>query len=282
GVPRDLDVVLTAQAPTRVHLIESAAGPDLDVMSVGHTVSRDLLRYELGNQGTVVDLVPGRPFVVRHALLLQGEVVAGAVDVQVVSGAAAVTVLASPAGSRPDAYLAGPRVGYDGHHRHGVFDLEGFGALASAYTAGGPDVAVQYGGRNATPRNLDPADPGRDYGDYGVLHRITFTLANPTDAASPVYLYEKPLGGPVRSTFIVDGQLKEIGCARLQQPYWVATYQLPPHFTGASTTLTMTDGGSFYPLEYGVSANPPSPYTPPVGAPDGCSPIAPAFPEVAR
>jgi hypothetical protein len=280
GAPRDLDVVLTAAAPARVQLIESAAGPDLDVMSVGHTVSRDLLRYEAANEGIVVDLVPGRPFVVRHGLLLQGELVAGAVDVQVLSGAVGVSVLASPAGSRPETFLAGPRVAFDGHRRHGTFDLAGFGALAQSYRVGAPaNAAVQYGGRVPTPRNLDPTDSGRDYGDYGVIHRITFTLVNPNDTPAIVYLYEKPLGGPVRSTFVVDGQLKELACARLSQPYLVSTYQLPPQTTGASTTVTMTDGGSFYPLEYGVTETPPAAFIPPVGTPDGCSPFVPSPPE---
>jgi hypothetical protein len=280
GLPRDLDVVLTAAVPSRVQLVESAAGPELDVMNVGHTVTRDLLRYEQSNTGTVVDVVPGKPFVVRHALLLQAEVVAGALDVRVVSGGTvSASVVAAPAGSRPDTYLAGPRVPFDGHNRHGTFDLDGFGALAQTYTAGGADVAVQYGGRTLTPRNLDPADPGRDYGSYGVVHRITFTLLNPTDAPALAYLYEKPLGGPVRSSFVVDGTLKELGCVRLQQQYWVTTYQLPARSSGASTTVTMTDGGSFYPIEYGVSSTPPQPYTPPAGTPDGCSPVAVPFPD---
>jgi hypothetical protein len=280
GVPRDLDVVLTASAPSRVQLITSEAGPDLDVMSVGHTVTRDYLRFAQTNQGVVVDVVPGRPFIVRHALLLQAEVVAGAADVRVVSGGAVgVSVLASPAGSRPEAYLSAPRVPYDGHRRHGTFDLRGYGAIAATYTAGGPPVMVQYGARNPTPRNVDPNDDGRDYGDYGVVHRITFTLLNPTDAAQTVYFYERPLGGPVRSTFFIDGQMKELGCVRLQQPYWITTYQLAPHSAGASTTVTMTDGGSFYPLELGVTDAQPLPYTPRVGAPDGCSPNAPLFPD---
>src|SRR6202034_1031817 len=102
-----------------------------------------------------------------------------------------------------------------------------------------PDVAAQYGGRTPTLRNLDPNDPGRDFGDYGALHQIALTLAQPGDVPQEVYLYEKPLGGPVRSSFVIDGQLKEVGCARLSQPYWVATYQLPPHFTGLATVLTM-------------------------------------------
>lgn len=277
GLPRDLDVVLTARVASRVQVIASGAGPELDVMSVGHAVSRDILRYEQGNEGMIVRVVPGSPVVVRHALLLQGEVVAGAVDMAVAQGAVTVSVVSAPAGSRPEEYLAGPRVAYDGHRRHGAFALDGFGAMARSYVVGSDDVAVQYGGRAPTPRNVDPNDDGHDYGDYGVVHRITFGLRNPTDVPAVVYLYEKPLGGPVRSTFVVDGQMHEIGCARLQQPYYVATYQLAPQSAGASTTITMTDGGSFYPIEYGVTATQPQPYTPPVGSADGCSPTVPAF-----
>ena len=278
GAPRDLDVVLTSNVRSRVHLIASSAGPDLDVLSVGHAVTRDLLRFEGGGQGIVVDLDPGKPFVLRHALLLQGELVAGAVDVHVLSGGTVTaSVVASAAGGRPDAYLTGPRMSYDGHGRHGTFALDGYGTLAQTYTVGGPDVALQYGGRTPSPRNLNENDPGHDYGDYGVIHRIVLTLENPTDTPQVVYLYEKPRAGPVRSTFIVDGQFKEIGCARMPRPYAIATYQLPAHFTGASTTVTMTDGGSFYPVEIGVTATQPDPNPPAVGTADGCSPNLPPF-----
>ena len=142
--------------------------------------------------------------------------------------------------------------------------------LATTYTAGGPDVAVKYG--HTSPPNVDPADTGRDYGAYGVVHRITFTLVNPTDVPHLVYFYEKPLGGSVRSSFLIDGQLKEVGCARLTEPYWFMTYELPPHSVGASTTRTMTDGGSSYPVEFGTTETRPVPITPPLNAADGCSP----------
>lgn len=270
GIPRDLDIVVTASAASRVEIVSSAAGPDLDVMSVGHVVSRDFLQFVQANEGSVVDIVPGKPFIVRHALLLQDELAAGAVDFHVLSGAVDVSVIASPAGGRPEAYLAGPRVAFDGRGRHGVFDLAGYGPIAATYTVGGPDVAVKYGGRVPTPRNVDDNDPGRDYGDYGIIHRITFTLANPTDVTHNVYFYEKPLGGPVRSSFFVDGAYKELGCVRTPQQYWLTTYQLAPHSTGASTTVTMTDGGSFYPLEVGVTETPPQTYEPSDDPSDSC------------
>ncbi|GAC1501484.1 MAG: hypothetical protein NVS1B2_26650 [Vulcanimicrobiaceae bacterium] len=276
GLPRDLDVVLTANAPTRVHVIDSAAGPDLDVMSVGHTVSLDYLRYRANNEGVIVNLVPGKPYVVRHALMLQGEVVAGIVDAHVVDGAqATVSVVASPAGGQFATYLAGPRIAFDGHHRHGAFDVSNFGRMALKYSVGEGPVAVRYGGRTPTAPNVDPLDDGRNFGDYGVSHQLDVTFSNATDVAQTAYVYERPVGGPVRSTFVVDGEIKEIGCVRLPQPYGVTTYTLPPHFKGSATFETMTDGGSFYPIEFGITSETPTAQTPAVGAPDGCSPVTP-------
>lgn len=274
GLPRDVDVVLTAAVPTRVQLIESGSGPAQDVMAVGHAVTRDFLQFERANEGVVVDIVPGEPYVARHALLLQGELIAGALDVQVLGGGGpvAVSVVASAAGGRADTYLAGPRVPFDGHHRHGAFDLAGYGTVAASYSVGGPAIAAQIGAKAPSPRNLDPKDDGRDYGDYGIIRTLTFTLANPTADAHRIYLYEKPLAGSVSSSFVVDGQLKELDCVRSRQPYTVMTYELPPHSTGATTTVTMTDGGSYYPLEFGVTDAQPNPYTPTVGSPDSCSP----------
>ncbi len=280
GVPRDLDIVLTATVPSRVQIIASKAGPDPDVLSVGHAVSRDFLQFVHDDEGIVVDVLPGKPFIVRHALIIQSEVAAGIIDAHVLSGGAVtVSVVGSPAGGHPEAYLNGPRVPFDGHRRHGTFDLLGFGNIAASYSVGGPDTAVQYGGRSPTLRNVDPNDGGFDYGDYGVIHRLTFTLVNPTDAPHIVYFYEKPLAGPVRSSFVVDGQIKELGCVRMPQQYWLTTYQLPPHSKSASTSVTMTDGGSFYPLEFGVTDTQPLSYTPPVGTPDGCSPRPSPFGE---
>ena len=273
GLPRDLDVVLTAKTPTRVQAIAAAAGPDLDVMSVGHSVSRDLVLYRQRNQGVLLDVVPGSPLVLRHDLMFQSELVAGAVDLHVLGGGPlTVSVVASPAGGRPQPYLNGPRLAYDGHNRHGAFDLDGFGDLKATYTVGGPDVSITYGSSGRSPRNLDPSDAGRNYGGYGVTYRMTFTLTNPTQAPAVVYLFERPRGGAVRSTFLVDGQLKEVGCARLAQPYWFMTYSVPPGTTGDARLVTMADGGSFYPLEIGVTQTAPVWNTPPVGATDGCSP----------
>jgi len=187
---------------------------------------------------------------------------------------AAATLLGSAAepAAEPAAYLYAPKLPDDGHTRHGTFELGDFAQRVVAYTAGGPDATYEYGNRQRTLRNLDGADPGRDYGDYGVLQRVAFDLDNPGDAPATVYLYEKPLGGVVRSSFSVNGTIVDIGCVRVPQRYLIAPYQLEPHATGTLNVLTMTDGGSNYPLEIGVSTNAPLAAAPAISAQDGCFP----------
>ena len=275
GLPKNVAVVLTtiSTTPSRVQLIDVVGGPDLDVMSVGHQVTKTFLLDEPRNEGIVADISPTTPFVLHDKLILAGELVAGAVDIRVLMGGpVTVSVVAFPAGDNPAAYINAGIVPRDAHDRHGVFDLSGFGAQTISYAVGGPDASYQYGGRDKTPSNVDPSDRGHDFGDYGVVQRITFDINNSGNTAQPIYLYEKPLGGPVRSTFIVDGHVVEIGCARVPERYQITAYQMPAQSQAASTVVTMTDGGSNYPLEIGITTTPPLSTTPPQTAPDGCFP----------
>jgi len=272
NLPKDVAIVITSAGDSQVQLIDVGGGPDLDVMSVGHLVSKVFMQAEPRNEGIVTNVSPAAPFVLRNTMLLAGELVAGAVDVRVVGGApVTVSVIAYPAGDDWHKYMAG-FAAPDGHDRHGTFDLGGFGIQALAYSAGGPDATYTYGTRDTSPRNIDTTDAGRDFGDYGVIHRVTFDINNPGNTPQTIYLYEKPLGGVVRSTFIVDGQVKELGCVRVPQRYQIMAYTMPPQQQAASTVITMTEGGSNYPLEIGMTATAPLPTVPPQSAPDGCFP----------
>ncbi|HTX03175.1 MAG TPA: hypothetical protein VMD07_05800 [Candidatus Acidoferrales bacterium] len=272
NLPKDVAIVISSSGESQVQLIDVGAGPDLDVMSVGHQVSKIFMLAEPRNEGVVADVTPATPFVLRNSMMLAGELVAGAVDVRVVGGApVTVSVIAYPAGDDWHKYMAGVDPP-DGHNRGGIFDLAGFGVESLAYSVGGPDATYEYGTRDTTPRNIVPNDRGHDYGDYGVIHRITFDIDNPGDTPQTIYLYEKPLGGPMRSTFIVDGQLKELGCVRVPERYQITAYTMPAQQQAASTVITMTEGGSNYPIEIGMTETPPLPTTPPQSAPDGCFP----------
>jgi hypothetical protein len=258
---------------TRVQVIEAAAGPNADVMSVGHAVTRTFLTRAPRAEGDVLTIAGGRPMLERDTLVGPGEGIVGALDVRVLDGGpVTVTVLAIPPDALPADYLYGPKLPDDGHTRHGAFDLSGFAQDVIAYSAGGPDARYEYGNRRRTPENLDPSDPGRDFGDYGVLQNVRFDLDNPSTAATTLYLYEKPLGGDVRSSFLVNGTLVDVGCVRVPNHYLIATTELAPHAVGVFDVVTMTDGGSNYPLEIGVSATPPLPQAPAISAADGCFP----------
>jgi hypothetical protein len=272
-----LVILLQSQssAPAQVQVVSSNAGPNIDVMSVGHAVSRNYLVVKPSNEGLILDLPSDGPYTLLDTLLQDRQGVAGVVDLRVLEGGpVSVTLLSAPTDATPAAITslaAQPPMPSDGHHRSGVYALSSYGALAATYTVGGADASVQYGERGPEP--APTATPsGRDAGDYGVLQTITFTLSNPTDQPATAFLYERPQGGIVRSSFLVDGSLVDVGCVRLPQAYQISTYTLAPGQTYRVTVQTMTDGGSNYPLEVGVTGTPPNPVAPAISAPDGCFP----------
>ncbi len=268
-----LAVVLRAQRASSVQVIDSSSGPNIDVMSVGHAVTRNFLLMDPRNEGIVVDVDATAPVVLHDIAMSAGQGVAGNVDVQVLSGGpVSVTVLAVPPGADPRTMQDGPLLPSDGHHRTGVFSLTNYGTDALAYTVGGADASLVYGDRERTPPNLDAQSPGHDYGEYGVLRTLLFSLDNPTASPATVYLYERPIGGVVRSSFLVDGTLADIGCVRVPMRYQIAAFVLAPGGRYHMNVLTMTDGSSNYPIEVGLSTTAPEPSAPPISAPDGCFP----------
>jgi hypothetical protein len=274
GDPRRLVVLLQADRPTVVQAIDASAGPNLDVLSVGHAVSVDALTMTARNEGVVYTLVPGSFTVLHDVLMTQKQGVAGAIGLQVLRGGpATIEVLSLSPGDPIPPAVGGPLLPGDGKHRTGTFDIGNFGAIALAYAVGGPDATYEYGSRNVAPPNVDAASSGSDLGDYGVIQTLLFSLSNPTAGAATVYLYERPLGGIARSSFLVDGEVRQVGCVRdSQQRYLIAAFQLAAGGRYQLSVATMPDGGSNFPLEVGVTATEPLAAAPPISSPDGCFP----------
>jgi hypothetical protein len=273
--PRNIVVALSSdsQDPTAVQMIDASAGPNIDVMHVGHTVTKNFLLTKPRNEGVIVDLSQDQPYLLADVAMTARQGVAGSVDLRVLSGGpVVVTVLAVSPGVDPRTLLASPPLPDDGHHRTGVFEISNFGAGTLSYTAGGPDATAVIGDTDPTPPSADPNATGHDYGDYGIMHSIDVTLANPGTTPATAYLYFRPLAGIARGSFLVDGDLVEIGCVRLSIPYQISVFGLQPRQTYHVLLQTMTDGGSFYPAEIGVTAKPPQAAAPAINAPDGCFP----------
>ncbi|HEY1428126.1 MAG TPA: hypothetical protein VGF18_01005, partial [Candidatus Tumulicola sp.] len=169
-----------SQTPASVQVIDASAGPNIDVMSVGHAVSRTVLDVQPHQEGVVVPVSSDRPYVLHDAALSAKQGVAGSVDLNVLSGGpVTVTVAAIGPSDDPRSALALQRLPGHGHHRGGTFSLASFGVHTLRYDAGGPDVTLALGDTDPTLPNLDASAPGHDYGDYGVLHRISISLSNP-------------------------------------------------------------------------------------------------------
>jgi hypothetical protein len=273
--PRRLVIALASnsQDPTSVQITDASAGPNIDVMSVGQAVTRNFLQTKTNDEGIIVNLPQDAPYLLSDIPLTSRQLAAGSVDFRVLSGGPiVVTVLTVSLGENPLALLDQPILSGDGHHRTGIFRLDGIGNASINYTAGGPDASVTIGGTDQAPPSADPNALGHDYGDYGVLQTIALTLANPTNASATAYLYFRPMGGVDRGSFLVDGNLVQIGCVRESVPYQVSAFDLAPGQTYHGVVQTMTDGGSFYPAEIGVTTTAPQPTAPPINAPDGCFP----------
>lgn len=280
--PRRLVVALrsSSQDPTSVQLIEATAGPNIDVMQVGQSVSKRFMLTKTQHEGVILDLSGGLPYLMTDLPMTARQLVAGTADLRVLSGGPIdVTVLAVSPGVDPRTLLDGPVLPGDGHHRTGVFSIAGFGSENLSFSAGGPDATTVIGDTDPTPANVDPSAGGRDYGDYGVLHTIDLTFENPSSVPSAAYVFVQPLAGPARGSFMLDGNAVDIGCVRVPSRYEITAFQLLPGQTSHVVLQTMTDGGSFYPIRLGVTATAPVPSAPPITAPDGCFPKPQAPPD---
>lgn len=272
--PRRLVVSLqnSGQDPTSVQLIAAGAGPNIDVMQVGQAVTKKFLLTKSQHEGVILDLSGDQPYLMTDMPMTARQLVAGTADIRVLSGGPVqVTVLGVSPGVDPRALLGGPVLAGDGHHRTGVFSIAGFGNENLSYSVGGADADVVIGDTDPTPPSVDPSAQGHDYGDYGVVHTIALTLENPSPTPAAAYLFLQPLAGPARASFLIDGNVVDIGCVRVPSRYQVTELEVSPGRT-SHVVQTMTDGGSFYPVRVGVTATPPVPNSPAINAPDGCFP----------
>ena len=98
-------------------------------MHVGQTVTKNFLVTKSAGEGVVVNLAQDEPYLLADVSMTARQLVAGTVDLEVLSGGpAVVTVLAVSANANPRSLLAGPVLPDDGHHRTGVFALSSFGS----------------------------------------------------------------------------------------------------------------------------------------------------------
>jgi hypothetical protein len=286
-VPRQLYLALSATAGiAHVQVLGAQAGPSDAFSYVGHLATVRYLIERAPQESVVLTVAPGAPAIVPLGAgpILAGQLVAAIDDLRVVDGGPVnVMIVAAGTGVDPATLLAQPEHPSDGHFRRGEFSLANVAPFALSYTAGATEPApVTFGfrydgnGRAAFP-NLRAdivAAAGQRAplaGDYGVLRTVALTLANPTAAPQSVYLYEQPgANGGVTTTMWFDGDTAptEVRCVSdPAQRYLVKTFALAAGQTLNVSGAYMTDGTSFLPISFGLTAT-----QPPVAPVNGCGP----------
>jgi len=276
---RELAILLDSPAGTaQVRVVGQGAGPNAAVMFVGQSATFRYLDGRARGAGVTLDVPVGAPveLFAGDGPVQAADLVAGVLDVAVADGdPVRVTVVSVSEGSDLRALLGTGEVPSDGRHRRGEYDLSKADPLALAYRVGEAEPPpVSVGGVGGALPNLRPGGHGLA-GDYGLLRPLDFTLANPTDAAASVYFYEQPIGYPVTTTTYFDGDPAplRVQCVKTAgKRYLVRAFGVAPRTTERITGSYMTDGGSTYPLTFGLS--PAAPAAPPatMTAADGCFP----------
>jgi hypothetical protein len=263
----------------RVQVLGAVAGPSDAFAYVGHTSTVRYLLERASQESFVAPLLPATPYLLPlgAGVMLPGTLINAIYDMRVLDGGPVnVLVVAASNGVDPATLLSQPEHSTDAHYRRGEFSLANVPPLTLSYTAGAPDpppftVGVRYyaNGQAAFP-NLRPGDvavAGQRAplaGDYGVLRNVTLQFANPTPSPQNVYLYEQPgaTGGGVTTTmwFTGDAAPTQVRCVSdPSQRYLVKGFGIAPGQTLNVTGTYMTDGTSFLPLYFGLTATPPSP-----------------------
>jgi hypothetical protein len=268
----------------RVQVLGAVAGPSDAFAYVGHTGTMRYMLERTSQESFIASVLPAVPYLMPlgAGAMLPGTLINAIYDLRVLDGAPVnVLVVAASNGVDPATLLAQPEHSTDAHYRRGEFSLANVPPLALSYTAGAPEpppfaAGVRYyaNGQPAFP-NLRPGDVATAgqraalAGDYGVLRNVSLQFANPTPSPQNVYLYEQPgaTGGGVTTTiwFTGDAAPTQVRCVSdPSQRYLVKGFGIAPGQTLNVTGTYMTDGTSFLPLYFGLTATPPQP--PPLNA----------------
>lgn len=269
---RTFALVLRARdAASHVALTGSAAPPSSKYLCAGHRATADYLRERRRRGSVVATVAPGRPFV----LPLQGDMhardlIAAIYDITVLDGGAVdVEVVSTAHGINPLSVADDPEAPADRSRRKGEFALAAIRPISLDLRIGSndeePSIDIGLGSVEGTPEfpNLRPG-PRFFPGDYGIVRPVRLHLINATDTQQTAFLYEVALNRGLTSTFWFDGDAGPTEVPMVNDPnqrYLVRAFPLGPNEDRTIAGEYMTDGGSNYTAEYGLTAD--TPQTPP-------------------
>lgn len=236
-----------------VQLIAGVAGPDPNVLMVGHESTRTFLRREADGEGEIFEVPPRATINVVDQFLHADSLVSGLMQARVVQGdGVRLAIVVQAADDSPVEPISDTLLSSAVRHARGVYQVPDF-TYDEEYTVGDPPTVLSIG-KLPLPNLVQGEVLG---GDYGVKQSATVTLVNGGASASDVGMWLEPRGGRATATFLIDGALTEIHATDPGAFAQVRSFSVPAHGYRRIDIVTMPEGGSSYPVNVLFSSTAP-------------------------
>lgn len=218
------------------------AGPNLDEIYVGHVVCRGYFDQLRRGSAVMLSLQPHRWVEFATMKTRPRQIVSGLACISVLGGGPLVAeVVAHPEPPSSWARPVADNLREDPKLR--PFRFEGVNELTATHVAGGPWTFVGVGKQPKSNSHGIVL-----HGNYGVLYRIRFLLANPKSERAYLELVVRSGGGATRGVFMLNGDILETPMLRATQEHMLTRWELPPRSEREVSVLTMPQSGSNYPV----------------------------------
>jgi hypothetical protein len=225
-------------------MVSGIAGPNGNILAVGHDSTKRFLVNQAANQGQVFEVPPHATINIVNQLLPGGTLVSGLMQLRVISGPAIrVAVVVQDAAEIPVGPISQTLLSSATLHARGVYSVPDF-YYDLSYSVGDDPLTLTIG-KLPLPNLVHGEVLG---GDYGVKQSATITLLNPTNGDARVGMWFEPRGGRATGTFLIDGELVQLHPVDPGRYALVRGFTVPANGYRRVRLVTMPEGGSSYPV----------------------------------
>lgn len=237
-----------------IQLTAGVAGPDPNILAVGHASTLRFLEQEANGEGEIFEVPPHTTINVVEQLLPPVSLVSGLMEVRVVDGdGVRIAVVVQDASDSPVEPISDTLLSSAVRHARGVYEVPDF-SYDEAYTVG-DDPTVLHIGKLPLPNLVEGEVLG---GDYGVKQSASVTLLNTGDSDASVGMWLEPRGGRATATFLIDGEIVEMKATDPNRFALIRSFSVPARGFKRVEIVTMPEGGSSYPVNVLFSSNAPN------------------------
>lgn len=240
-------------APSLIQLTAGIAGPDPNVLMVGHESTKTFLEEDAAGEGEIFSVPPHATINIVDQTLPGGSLVSGLMQVRVVDGdGVRLAVVVQEAADSPTDPISDTLLSSAVQHARGIYQVPDF-FYDEEYTVGDPPTVIDIG-KLPLPNLVQGEVLG---GDYGVRQSASLTLMNTGPDDARVGMWLEPRGGRATATFLIDGELAEVRATNPDAFAYVRSFSVPAHGFTRVEVVTMPEGGSSYPVDVLFSSTPP-------------------------